>query len=50
MRTAISIQGTDLLKAFGTQFEEHALSGLSARAIILLDANNVVVHSELVAQ
>ena len=40
----------ELLKAFGTKFEEHALSGLSARAVILLDANNVVVHSELVAE
>ncbi len=40
----------ELLKTFGTQFEEHALFGLSARAVILLDSNNVVLHSELVSE
>jgi thioredoxin-dependent peroxiredoxin len=35
---------------YGTLIVEHAWMGLQARAVVVLDANNVVTHRELVAE
>ncbi len=35
---------------YGTLIVEHALMGLQARAVIVLDENNVVLHSQLVPE
>jgi thioredoxin-dependent peroxiredoxin len=35
---------------YGTLIVEHALMGLQARAVIVLDENNVVRHSQLVSE
>ena len=35
---------------YGTLIVEHALMGLQARAVIVLDENNVVKHAQLVPE
>ena len=35
---------------YGTLIVEHALMGLQARAVVVLDENNTVLHSQLVAE
>ncbi|MDK9764475.1 thiol peroxidase [Vibrio sp. D420a] len=38
------------LNAFGVEIKDHALTGLASRAVILLDSENKVIHSELVSE
>lgn len=35
---------------YGTLIVEHALMGLQARAVVVLDENNIVLHSQLVSE
>ncbi len=35
---------------FGVSIEDTSLAGLTSRAVIVLDENNVVLHSELVSE
>lgn len=41
---------SDFLQAYGVKLAEGPLAGLAARAVVVLDADNKVIHAELVSE
>ncbi|WP_130619655.1 thiol peroxidase [Dyella amyloliquefaciens] len=48
--TLSTLRGHDFLKHYGVALASGPLAGLAARAVVVLDANDQVVHSELVGE
>ncbi len=48
--TLSTLRGPEFLEAYGVAIASGPLRGLAARAVIVLDENNRVLHSELVAE
>ncbi|MEV5506714.1 thiol peroxidase [Streptomyces orinoci] len=48
--TLSTMRGREFLENYGVAMESGPLSGLAARAIVVLDADNKVVHSQLVPE
>ncbi len=44
------MRGRDFLKNYGVQIEDGPLSGVAARAVVVLDENDKVKHAELVTE
>jgi thioredoxin-dependent peroxiredoxin len=42
------MRGRDFMRNYGVKIADTALSGLAARAVIVLDENNTILHAELV--
>ena len=45
-----TLRGVSFLNDYGVAIAEGPLKGLAARAVVVLDGNNQVLHSELVAE
>lgn len=45
-----TMRGREFLNAYGVEVADGPLAGVAARAVVVLDENNVVLHSELVAE
>ena len=45
-----TLRGSDFLKAYGVAIADGPLAGLAARAVVVLDENDKVLHSELVGE
>lgn len=45
-----TMRGAEFLKAYGVALASGPLAGVAARAVVVLDENNTVLHSELVAE
>ncbi|OPC77530.1 lipid hydroperoxide peroxidase [Embleya scabrispora] len=48
--TLSTMRGREFLENYGVALTEGPLAGVATRAVVVLDENNVVVHSELVAE
>lgn len=48
--TLSAMRGRDFNKIYGVMITDYPLAGLCARAVILLDENDKVLHSELVSE
>jgi thiol peroxidase len=48
--TLSTMRGSEFLNAYGVALATGPLAGVAARAVVVLDENNQVVHSELVAE
>ena len=48
--TLSCMRGRDFLEAYGVALSNGPLAGLAARAVLVLDANDHVLHSQLVAE
>lgn len=48
--TLSTMRGRDFLNAYGVDLASGPLVGVAARAVVVLDENNTVLHSELVAE
>jgi thiol peroxidase len=48
--TASTFRGREFAQAYGVDVTSGPLKGLTARAVVVLDANNKVLHSELVSE
>ena len=48
--TLSTMRGREFLRDYGVELAGGPLAGVSARAVIVLDANNQVLHGELVAE
>ena len=48
--TLSTMRGADFLKAYGVAIGNGPLAGVAARAVVVLDENNRVLHSELVSE
>lgn len=48
--TLSTMRGAAFLKDYGVAIENGPLAGVAARAVVVLDENNVVLHSELVPE
>ena len=44
------MRGADFLQNYGVALSNGPLAGVAARAVVVLDENNTVLHSELVAE
>jgi thiol peroxidase len=44
------MRGREFLNNYGVELVSGPLAGISARAVVVLDENDVVLHSELVAE
>lgn len=44
------MRGREFLKNYGVEITSGALAGVAARGVVVLDENNSVLHSELVAE
>jgi thioredoxin-dependent peroxiredoxin len=42
------MRGRDFMRNYGVKIADTVLSGLTARAVLVLDENNVITHAELV--
>lgn len=42
-----TFRSPDFLESYGVEIAEGALSGLAARALVVIDENGIVIHSEL---
>lgn len=49
-KTASAFRNKDVAEQLGVSISSGPLAGLTARAVIVLDENNVVLHSELVPE
>jgi len=45
-----TLRGNEFLKDYGVAIADGPLAGLAARAVVVLSADNTVLHSELVAE
>lgn len=45
-----TMRGTEFLKNYGVAIADGPLAGVAARAVVVLDENDKVLHSELVAE
>lgn len=50
VHTLSTMRGRDFLEAYGVAIASGPLTGVSARAVVVLDENNRVMHSELVSE
>ncbi|UCV10264.1 thiol peroxidase [Dechloromonas denitrificans] len=50
VQTLSTMRGADFLAAYGVAITTGPLAGLAARAVVVLDENNRVLHSELVSE
>lgn len=50
VQTLSTMRAPEFLKAYGVRLDSGPLAGLCARAIVVLDAGNKVVHTELVKE
>ena len=50
VKTGSTFRNNEVLEAFGVKISEGALANISARAVVVLDKESNVVHSELVAE
>ena len=48
--TLSTMRGADFLQSYGVAIASGPLAGVAARAVVVVDENNKVVHSELVAE
>lgn len=48
--TLSTMRGSEFLTAYGVALATGPLAGVAARAVVVLDENNKIVHSELVAE
>lgn len=48
--TLSTLRGREFLEAYGVAISNGPLAGLAARAVIVLDENDIVLHSELVSE
>jgi thiol peroxidase len=48
--TLSTMRGRDFLRQYGVEITSGPLAGVSARAVIVLDENNTVLHGELVSE
>jgi len=48
--TLSTLRGREFLEAYGVALSEGPLAGLAARAVIVLDGDDKVLHSQLVAE
>ena len=45
-----TMRGSEFLKDYGVAIESGPLAGVTARAVVVLDENDTVLHSELVGE
>jgi len=50
VQTLSTMRGRDFLQHYGVAIESGPIAGLAARAVVVLDENNRVLHSELVSE
>jgi thiol peroxidase len=50
VQTLSTMRGRDFLQAYGVAVKTGPLAGVAARAVVVLDENDRVVHSELVGE
>ena len=50
VQTLSTMRGRDFLEAYGVAIASGPLTGVSARAVVVLDENDHVLHSELVGE
>lgn len=50
VQTLSTMRGRDFLEAYGVAIKTGPLTGVSARAVVVLDENDRVLHSELVGE
>ena len=50
VQTLSTMRGREFLKDYGVAIESGPIAGLAARAVVVLDENNRVLHSELVSE
>ena len=50
VQTLSTMRGRDFLQNYGVAIESGPISGVAARAVLVLDENNQVLHSELVSE
>ena len=48
--TLSTLRGSDFLETYGVAIKSGPLAGLAARAVVVLDENDAVLHSQLVAE
>lgn len=48
--TLSTLRGRDFLETYGVAIKSGPLAGLAARAVVVLDENDAVLHSQLVAE
>ena len=48
--TLSMMRGADFAEAYGVRLMDGPLAGLTARAVLVLDADDTVLHAELVAE
>lgn len=48
--TLSTLRGAEFLKTYGVALASGPLAGVAARAVVVLDENNTVLHSELVGE
>ncbi len=48
--TLSTMRGGDFMKAYGVAITSGPLAGITARAVVVLDENNKVIHAELVPE
>ncbi len=50
VQTLSTMRGSEFKRAYGVDIASGPLAGLTARAVVVLDANNKVLHAELVPE
>ncbi len=50
VQTLSTMRGREFLEAYGVAIKSGPLTGVAARAVVVLDADNRVLHSELVSE
>ena len=50
VQTLSTMRGRDFLQHYGVAIESGPIAGVAARAVVVLDENNRVLHSELVSE
>ena len=50
VKTLSTMRGRDFLQHYGVAIESGPIAGVAARAVVVLDENNKVLHSELVSE
>jgi thioredoxin-dependent peroxiredoxin len=50
VQTLSTMRGREFLEAYGVAIKSGPLTGVSARAVVVLDENNRVLHGELVSE
>ncbi len=50
VQTLSTLRGRDFLEAYGVALKSGPLAGLAARAVVVLDTDDTVLHSELVPE